>query len=889
MLKQLSIRDKLLSMLIFPLLAVVGFAGTTMIERWQEWSQMQQLGELATVSPVIGKMAHDLQIERGLSAGFIGSKGAPNFEQRLVEQRQVADVSQDDLRSILDELSATRMGASLVEPINRSRNQLGALSAKRREVSSQQLTVGQMAKYYTTAIGNLLTLIQSAGSTDTEADSGRMMTAYTALLQAKERAGLERAMGANGFGKGAFAPNIHRRFIDLIGQQSAFIDVYRSHATAEQIAFFDQSLAGSVSGDVDRMRKIAIDSQGSGDMGGITGPVWFDTITKKIDQLHEVELRMANDLARLANHHEAAAAQSVFWQALIIVGVLAVTISISVMTCLRLVRPIKAIRECVADLAKGKNVPVPATNLDDEIGDLARSLETVYQRGLEAARLRTALDSSQTLVMVANRRLEIVYANPSILAKLKAYEQVIRQDLPNFDAETVIGSNIDIFHKNPTHNRDVIGQTTTTHNTRIRFGDINFELSISPINNDGNLLGVIVEWRDKTAEDHAMAEIEKVVKAAGKGDFSRRINSQDIDGTHKTFAEGINQLSALVDTAINDLSDMLGAVAEGDLTLRLSGNYEGALGELQNNANQTAERLGSIVANIQSVSQSVSNAAGEINAGTDDLSNRTEQAASNLEETAAATEEMSATVRRNAENASTADELANETNRAAAEGGDIVQQVVGAMTDIKSSTGQMTDVISVIDEIAFQTNLLALNASVEAARAGEAGKGFAVVAQEVRALAQRSATAADDIKGLIKTSNNRVQYGVDLVNQAGTSLTDIVDSIGKVAGIVREISGASQEQAQGIQEISSSVNQMDEMTQQNSALVEESAAAANTLSDQASQLSELTRFFKLDHHHLADQSPAKARPGAKASLSIKPSSNETGRAPAMAVDGWNEF
>jgi len=245
---------------------------------------------------------------------------------------------------------------------------------------------------------------------------------------------------------------------------------------------------------------------------------------------------------------------------------------------------------------------------------------------------------------------------------------------------------------------------------------------------------------------------------------------------------------------------------------------------------------------------------------------------------------MAATVKQNAESAKDASELASNADHSAKTGGDVVEQAVGAMDRIEQSAQKITDIISVIDEIAFQTNLLALNASVEAARAGEAGKGFAVVAQEVRQLAQRSAQAAADIKTLIQDSNGQVKEGVELVNRAGEALAEIVGSIGKVAGIVQEISGASQEQAAGVQEINQSITSMDEMTQQNSALVEQSSAAARALSDQAGTLTKLIAFFKLEGGAapmLSGTTPARSIPAVKSA-----------RAHALAAsadDGWNEF
>ena len=292
-------------------------------------------------------------------------------------------------------------------------------------------------------------------------------------------------------------------------------------------------------------------------------------------------------------------------------------------------------------------------------------------------------------------------------------------------------------------------------------------------------------------------------------------------------------------------------VADGDLTAALTGDVHSfgkdEVGQLLSSLHDMRGSLRNIVSNVRTGTNTIMVASGEISTGNSDLSMRTEQQASALEETASAMEELTSTVRQNADNANTASRLAATASGIAIEGGDVVGRVVDTMNANNSSSRQIVDIISVIDGIAFQTNILALNAAVEAARAGEQGRGFAVVASEVRSLAQRSATAAREIKQLIGTSVQNVDDGSQLVAQAGATMARIVDSIKQVAGVVNDISVASREQSSGIEQVSTAISQMDEMTQQNAALVEQAAAAANAMQHQAAALAQLVSVFALDH------------------------------------------
>ncbi len=355
------------------------------------------------------------------------------------------------------------------------------------------------------------------------------------------------------------------------------------------------------------------------------------------------------------------------------------------------------------------------------------------------------------------------------------------------------------------------------------------------------------------------AEIKQLASAAAAGDFSRCGDAQRFDHDFRLMLENLNAMMAVSDDNLGKLSQLLSAIAEGDLTARMHGDYQGVFARMRDDANTTVAQLTQIVGQIQASASSITLAAGEIASGNNDLSRRTEQQAANLEETAASMEELTSTVRQNAEHARQANQLAIGAHGVASQGGSVVGQVVTTMSAIEASSKKIAEIISVIDGIAFQTNILALNAAVEAARAGEQGRGFAVVASEVRTLAQRSAAAAKEIKGLIDDSVGKVNDGSALVHKAGATMGEIVASVQRVTDIMAEISAASQEQSAGIEQVNQTVVQMDETTQQNAALVEEATAAARAMEDQAAQLADAVAIFRLDNQVSAAMKAVAAR------------------------------
>lgn len=510
----------------------------------------------------------------------------------------------------------------------------------------------------------------------------------------------------------------------------------------------------------------------------------------------------------------------------------------------------------------------------------------------ENARVRRALDSVTTNVMIADNDANLTYYNPALEQMMQKAEADIKKVLPQFDVTKLKGVNMDIFHKNAAHQRGIINNLTTTYRGKAEVGGRTFTVIATPIILDGKRLGTVVEWADRTSEISMEREVDAMIAAAASGDFTKQISLEGKDGFLFSLSKGLNELVSTVEIALNDMLRMLGAMAKGNLSERITRDYAGVFGQLRQDANFTADKLTEIISKIRQSAGSIHTAANEIAQGNADLSQRTEEQASSLEETASSMEEMTSTVRQSSENAQKANDLAVHAQTKAQSGGEVVSRAMQAMEDINAASKKIADIIGVIDEIAFQTNLLALNAAVEAARAGEQGRGFAVVAGEVRNLAQRSAGAAKEIKELIRDSVHKVQDGRELVNESGKTLGEIVSAVEVVCQMIRDIASAAREQTAGIEQVNTAISQMDEMTQQNAALVEEATAASQSMVDQANDMGQLVSFFSVGQMAAVAAGPSHAT-GRAATVKIPPKKAKAVKpvklAPPHSTDEWEDF
>jgi methyl-accepting chemotaxis protein len=575
-----------------------------------------------------------------------------------------------------------------------------------------------------------------------------------------------------------------------------------------------------------------------------------------------------------------------------------------------IVRPLDSTIAHLYHIAYGNFKRTIDIDCQNEIGKVMEALKAMQIKvGFDTAenkrvadenlRIKVGLDSVSTGVMIADNARNIIYANKSVVDILSKAEADIRKQLPEFSAAHLVGTNIDGFHVNPAHQAHLLSTFNNTYTAKMNLGGRSMVVKASSVINDqGQRLGSVAEWQDRTAEVAIEQEVASIVHGAVMGDFSQRISMEGKEDFCKQVSGGLNDLMEITESGINDVMRVLGALSRNDLTETITNDYAGSFGQLKDDANTTVEKIRAIINQIKEATDGINTGAKEIASGNSDLSHRTEEQAASLEETAASMEQLTSAVQHNAANAREANQLAVNASDIAGKGVEVVGQVVRTMDEINESSRRIADILSVIDDIAFQTNILALNAAVEAARAGEQGKGFAVVAVEVRNLAQRAEAAAGEINDLITDSIGKVSGGSKLVAQAGKTMEEIVNSIRGVTVRMSEISAASIEQTAGIEQVNQAISQMDEVTQQNAALVEQAAAAAESLEEQAQSLSDTVAQFRVDGfsrhrptalpqavnlHLVPPQRAALTKPVAtKKPAEVKPK-------PALISEEWEEF
>jgi methyl-accepting chemotaxis protein len=782
-LTDLSVRNKLLVLLMMPLLAVAFFSGQVILERYQAKAELQKLSELSAMAVLIGNFVHESQKERGMTAGFLGSQGK-NFADKLPQERAQLDAKLELFRAKLQQVNLELYSREFNQLVAQLNQQLTQLPQIRQQVDQLAIKNPQAIGYYTATNAKSLEIIAYMMRLAPTAEIALQVGAYVNFLQAKERAGIERAVLTNTFTAQRFAPGMYQKFIELLSAQTNYLEVFKTMASESARQQLQAILKHESVAQVEQMRQIALDKADTGHFG-VDANVWFATITQKINQLKAMETFLSEEVQALASRSLASASQTLYFYALLLSILIAVVGVVTYKTLRSIVDPVvrlnKAMQLVDATGEFGHKVQIDQR---DEIGQMAYSFNTLMDN-LQAI----IFEINQVVKALANGQLDkrVTSAQKGDLNQLKTG---INESVDNID-QTIeqLASAVDALKQGAFN-------VVVENNAAGRYGEILRDTVAAMANLNQTISGII-----------------QVMDKMKSGQFQYRVEV-DAQGDLQRLKEGINDSMQDLESALRDIIRVVSAQANGDLTQTISAPYLGDLLTLKEAINATMAKMSQIISRAVEATQVVSTASSEVSQGALDLSQRVQQQAAALEETSATMNEMSAAVQNNTQNAAEAVKVVIQVESKSNDGAAVMRQTIEAMDTIQESSHKIVEIVSLIDGIAFQTNLLALNAAVEAARAGEHGRGFAVVAGEVRSLAQKSAEAAKDIKHLIEETTVRVNHGTELATRSGDMLNEIKEAIYSVSQRISHIAEASEQQAEGVHQVHQAINQIDQVTQQ---------------------------------------------------------------------------
>jgi len=818
----MNLKQKLTLMVLPVVLGLIAFSFNQVYSTWSTVHEMQSFQEIAKLGVSSSSLVHELQKERGMSAGFVGSKGK-KFTHEIHAQHKAVDQSFAAYEATLTSIDLEGLPAEVVTNIKRTSESMRNIEATRNKVESLNISVADLVGFYSQLNASFLKGIGMLSTTTENTELDTDVLAFTNFLQSKERAGIERAVLAHVFAVDAVKPAGFKKYITLKVEQATYLNVFNAVASDDFKNIVNTTVTGTALKNTEKYRTI-LESKTSG--FNVNPTQWFSAQSAKIHLLKQAESKLAEAFIQDAEQMTKEALISL----IIIIAITFLLLLVSFIVTRKVLNGILNSVNSAVDVSKAIAK-----------GDLDNQVDTFQQD--EIGVLMTTLDNMQTTF---------------IEQRVRDQEAKVRDDKAKEQAADYEGQ------------LDAIGRVMATIEFEldgtIRTANDNFLQTLGYTLSEikGKHHSMLVEPEYKSSADYARYW-EKLSDGEPRSEQFLRIGKggkevwiqasynpiRDARGNvYKVvkFATDITEqklAAQQLELMMSDANTTLQSVSEGDLTVSVAGTYQGELAMLQEAINSTVKNLNTTFSQIRDQADDVGGIAGELEVGNNTLNSRTQEQAAALEETAASLEEITGTVQQTADNSRRANQLSSEAREKAEQGGKVAEQAVTAMSEINSSSRKIADIIGVIDEIAFQTNLLALNAAVEAARAGEQGRGFAVVAGEVRTLAQRSAGAAKEIKGLINSSVENVLAGGKLVDESGKALKDIVQSVTKVNDLISEIAAASIEQTSGIDQINTAIAQLDSGTEQNAALVEESAAASERLNGQANSLREKVGEFKL--------------------------------------------
>ena len=790
MFKNISIKAKLILLVLIPVAVIAIMAAKTVMGVYSEVNSFKDLNKVVVLSTKISALVHETQKERGATAGFIGSKGV-KFVDILQNQRKLTDIKVDEIKGFLTTIDLKSINKNISGSIDNVLGRLNNIQTIRTDVSGLNISASDAIGYYTKINNEFLDCIIEISKMSRSPEISKQLIAYSSFLLSKERAGIERAIGANILTKDVFGKGIMTKFSNLIAIQNTYTGSFLKYVSKDAKVFYNQKLQAKEVNEVNRIRGVLLNS---GEKHALISQM------KEVVGYGGLIHNFKNYVIRGAEKYE----QRVFEQ-------------------------YNQLNKLIVQYKSLGNISAQENQLLNDI----QIVFTKYNEGISSVVKAVALGESVKKL----DKIVKVSDTPAVKGLNKLSSSLFSDDAGYWFKTITVKINLLKQVDDYLANELIVTIDNVLANEN---NNLMFVIGLNFIGALVSLVIAVLILRNITGSLNIFQN--------GLLDFFNYLNKQidtaepikidsndEIGHMAKAVNENIEKVQKNIDLekqAVSDITQGLKKLEEGDLAYTITTQCEGEYDLIKQSVNNVSDKLDAMVRNITKSADQMKIASGEVNGSSQSISSGAEQQASSIEETTSAIEEMSGSINETASNAQKTNEMAEAAAKMANEGGDAVDKTVGAMSTI-------ADKIKIIEDIVYQTNLLALNAAIEAARAGEHGKGFAVVAAEVRKLAKRSQVAASEISGITADS-------LAVSQEAGALISKAVPQIQETALLIKDIASAAQEQDIGIKQITTAMNELDTVTQDNASSSQELASSSGKLNGQANSLTELMKFFTIE-------------------------------------------
>lgn len=789
--------------------AVFAYAYVNISDNLKEIRSIDEDTKLVAVVQAIGAMTHELQKERGASAGFIAS-GGTEFRANLNSQRKSSD---ETLKAFQNAVAGSSFSTGLRAKINGVNKQIDAMARFRSQVDALSLSVPEAAGIITKLNRDAIGMLPTLGNEMSSNKAARSVQRHAIFMTSKDILGLERAIGSAGFAQATangtgFPAETLARFINLKTQRETLLDVYRPLASAAMFSQLQRVLNSPEARAVERLSNIALTGTPE-ESAAVGAEKWFQVITAKIGKFKQVEDAAKAEIVEYIRA-DAEASKHFLQTNLLKLAIIVFIIGlVSTLLVIFSVRSIKRVTNRVEALAAG--------DVESEV---------IMATQPDLAKITAALHVFQATELEQRKQSEIQFGLEA--SSVKGIERIVRDvENANFASRLRL--------------RDLSGPSKVLGTGINQILETAEETFTAQSERDQAVLKS--QKLEALAQEKAIAELNQVVAACSNGIFDQRMNVDTLEGVWREVSDGINQIASTCEKSLGEIRHIMLSLTEGNLTNRMNGAYSGTFNEISDATNTSLEKLHDAFFRISDGASSIDSAVAKLESSTKDLSNSSESQAIAVRTSVSSRDELARILEENTHHLTQCQSLIGQLNTKTTESQKVAEKAVATMSSIEGASSEISAIVATIDDIAFQTNLLALNASVEAARAGEAGKGFAVVASEVRSLAGRCAEASSQIGGLISQSVDQINAGASNVRHTGEAIDEIRHTMGDVLQMIDTIAQAGHQQASGVSELGTTMSELESSARSNLTLAKNNSQLTEQLIQLKAELSATVSDF----------------------------------------------